>query len=439
MPRKLMLGFFLAAAASPLFAQADRPSSTAEPVTGRWVVTADVHGTPIYVPMDLAQRGEKISGTYDGQKLEGSFKGGALHFEAKDDMGGQIVDGTLVDGALSGKVVDYDNANKEHPDQYTFTATPVRDRGPVVPRRHEFVPSAFYREFSALNEPVLTVSSGDTIHTSTIDAGGADETGQRRIAGGNPQTGPFYVESAMPGDTLSVHLIRLRLNRDYAVSDDAIVPRGLNSALAAKMQHGGKTVRWHLDLAQGLASPERPGEHTMHYRIPVHPMLGCIATAPSPARAAPNTGDSGSFGGNLDFNEVVEGATIYLPVFVPGALLYVGDGHAIQGDGELNGNALETSLDVEFTVNVIPKRRTPAPRIESTTHIMAVGFGGSLDDAFREATSNMAQWLVEDYKLTPSEIAEVIGPTAEYKVSEVADRNAGIVLKIPKELLQTMR
>jgi acetamidase/formamidase len=439
MPLKSMLGFFLAAAASPLFAQTDRPSSTAEPLTGHWVVASDVHGTPIYVPMDLAQRGEKISGTYDGQKLEGSFKGGALHFEAKDDSGGQIVDGTLVDGALSGKIVDYDNANKEHPDRYTFTATLVRDRRPVVPRRHELVPSAFYREFSALNKPILTVASGDTIHTSTIDAGGADETGQRRSAGGNPQTGPFYVESAMPGDTLSVHLIRLRLNRDYAVSDDAIVPRGLNSALAAKMQGGGKTVRWHLDLTQGLASPERAGEHTTQYRIPVHPMLGCIATAPSAARAAPSSGDSGSFGGNMDFNEVVEGATIYLPVFVPGALLYVGDGHAIQGDGELNGNALETSLDVEFTVNVIPRRRTPAPRIESTTHIMAMGLGGSLDDAFREATSNMAQWLVEDYKLTPSEIAEVIGPAAEYKVSEVADRNAGIVLKIPKVLLQKMR
>jgi len=439
MPCKSMLGLILVAAACRLFAQTGPPSSTAEPLTGRWVVAADVHGTPIYVPMDIAQRGEKLSGTYDGQTLQGSFKGGVLHFEAKDDSGGEIVDGTLVNGALSGKIVDYNNANKEHPDRYTFTATLVRDRKPLVPQRHEFVPSAFYREFSALNEPALTVSSGDTIHTRTVDAGGADETGRKRSAGGNPQSGPFYVESAMPGDTLAVHLIRLRLNRDYAVSYDGIVPRGLNSALAAKMHDTGKPVRWRLDLTQGLASPERTAEHTTQYRIPVHPMLGCIATAPSPARAAPSTGDSGSFGGNMDFNEVVEGATVYLPVFVPGALLYVGDGHAIQGDGELNGDALETSLDIEFTVEVIPQRRTPAPRIESATHIMAMGLGGSLDDAFREATSNMAQWLIEDYKLTPSEIAEVIGPTAEYKVSEVADRNAGIVLKIPKEVLQKMR
>jgi acetamidase/formamidase len=139
-----------------------------------------------------------------------------------------------------------------------------------------------------------------------------------------------------------------------------------------------------------------------------------------------------------DFNEIVEGATIYLPVSVPGALLYLGDGHAAQGDGELNGNALETSLDVEFTVDIIPGRRTPGPRVESTTHIMAMGLGGSLDDAFKSATANMAGWIAEDYKLTPSEIAELFGTAAEYRVSEVANRNAGVVLKISKERLKSL-
>jgi amidase len=123
-------------------------------------------------------------------------------------------------------------------------------------------------------------------------------------------------------------------------------------------------------------------------------------------------------------------------VSVPGALLYVGDGHAVQGDGELNGNALETSMDVEFTVDVIPGKRLQGPRVESATHIMAVGLDGSLDDAFRAATSSMAQWLMDDYKLTPSEVAQVLGTSSEYKVSEAADRNAGVVLKINKERLQ---
>ena len=439
MPFRGALCCFLAIAVAPLLPQIDQPPGAGKSLAGRWLVTADMHGTPVHISMDIAQQGEKISGTYDRQRLQGSIKGASLHFVAQDDSGEEIGDGTLLDGVLSGTIVDYDEANKEHPDRYTFTATLVPERLPVVPRRHEFAPSIFYREFSALHTPVLTVSPGDTIHTSTVDASGADETGQRRSLGGNPQTGPIYVESATPGDTLVVHLTRLRLNRDYALSDDAIVARGLDSGLAVKMQDGGKTVRWHLDLSKGLASLEKPGEHTAQYTIPVHPMLGCLATAPAPARAAPNTGDSGSFGGNMDFNELVEGATIHLPVFVPGALLYVGDGHAVQGDGELNGNALETSLDVEFTVNVIPRRRTPAPRVESDTHIMAMGLGGSLDDAFRNATSNMAQWLIEDYKLTPREVAEVLGPAAEYKVSEVADRNAGIVLKIRKDLLKRIQ
>ncbi|PYU52321.1 MAG: hypothetical protein DMG48_06575 [Acidobacteria bacterium] len=167
-------------------------------------------------------------------------------------------------------------------------------------------------------------------------------------------------------------------------------------------------------------------------------MLGCVAVAPNVAQAPPGSGDSGRYGGNMDFNEIVEGATVYLPVSVPGALLYVGDGHALQGDGELNGNALETSMDVEFTVDVIPGKRVPGPRVESATHLIAMGLAGSLDDAFRGATANMAQWLTEEYKLTLSKVGQVLGTSAEYKVSEVADRNAGMVLKINKERLKLL-
>ena len=140
----------------------------------------------------------------------------------------------------------------------------------------------------------------------------------------------------------------------------------------------------------------------------------------------------------MDFNEIVEGATVYLPVNVPGALLYVGDGHASQGDGELNGNALETSMDVEFTVDVIPGKSVFAPRVESATHIIAMGLAGSLDEAFRMATANMESWLRDKYALTPSEMAQVLGTSAEYKISEVADRNAGVVLMIKKDRLNSL-
>lgn len=299
-------------------------------------------------------------------------------------------------------------------------------------RRHEFTPSVFYRQFSAANAPVLTIAPGDTIHTTTIDAAGVDEKGQSRSPPGNSQTGPFFVAGAMPGDMLAVHIVRLRLNRDWAVSDDAMVPRAVGSLAALKTS--GKPVRWTLERETGLARPEKPSEHLGAYAVPVRPMLGCIATAAA-GGAAPDARDSGAYGGNMDFNEIVEGATVYLPVSVPGGLLYFGDGHALQGDGELNGNALETSLDVEVTVELIRGRGAPGPRVETQTHIMGMGLARTLDDAFREATGNLSDWLARDYGLTSAEIAELIGTAVEYRISEVADRNAGVVAKLAKARL----
>jgi amidase len=416
---------------------AARPSNAG--ASGRWIVNADFFGTPLFYQMHLKEEAGKLMGDFGGDKLEGTVTGNAIHFVAKDEQGGtEECTATVKGGTMSGTIVFTDPGDPARPDTHAFTATIAPQRRAGVPQRHEFTPTTFYRQFSAANKPALTVSPGDTVHTTTVDAGGTDEKGVTRVLGGNPETGPFYVETAMPGDTLVVQLTRVRLNRDWAMSDDAIVPRGLDTDLAVKMKDGGKSVRWHLDTAHGVATLEKPPEHLAHYSVPLRPMLGCVATAPPVAAAAPGTGDSGGFGGNMDFNEVVEGATIYLPVRTPGALLYLGDGHAAQGDGELNGNALETSMDVEFTVDVIPGKRVPGPRVESATHIMAVGLDGSIDDAFRHATANMVAWLEEKYALTPTEAAEVLGTSAEYKVSEVADRNAGVVLKINKERLRTL-
>jgi acetamidase/formamidase len=405
-------------------------------ITGHWLITADFFGTSLNASMDLNEHGDRITGTFRGGKVEGTVSANAVHFVAKDEEGNKSeCAATIQGGVLTGTFVFISVDSKVNTETHSFTAklAPQRPAGP--PRRHEFTPTVFYRQFSPLNKPVLTVSPGDTIHTTTVDAGGKDEKGVSRVLGGNPETGPFYVESAVPGDTLVVHIVRLKLNRDWAGSDDSIVDRGMNSDLAVKMKDAGKSVRWHLDPARGVASPEKPGEHMARYTVPLRPMLGCVATATGLAQAPPGSGDSGGYGGNMDFNENVEGATIYLPVSVPGAMLYFGDGHAAQGDGELNGNALETSMDVEISVDVISKKRLGGPRVESVTHIMAMGLAGSLDDAFREATSSMAQWLTDDYKLTPSEVAQVLGTSSEYRVSEVADRNAGVVIKINKERL----
>lgn len=413
-------------------------SSNPSDLSGRWMMTAEIFGTPLYYRLNLTQQGNKLTGDFGGDKLEGTVEGNTMQFHAVDEEGGyEDCKATISNGALSGTVIFADASDKEHPQTRSFTARLVPPRkANTSPQRHEFTPGNFYRRFSSEIKPVLTIQPGDTIHTTTVDAGGTDEKGVRRVLGGNPETGPFYIEGTFPGDTLVVHIVKLKLNRDYAISDDGIVDRGLTSDLAIKTKDNNNNIRWHLDLQRGVATPEKPGEHMKNYSVPVRPMLGCVATAVPPAAAPPGTGDSGRFGGNMDFNEVVEGNTVYLPVSTPGALLYFGDGHALQGDGELNGNALETSMDVEVTVDVISGKPLRGPRVESATHIIAMGLDGSLDGAFRNATDNMANWLMDTYKLTASEVAQVIGTAAEYKVSEVADRNAGIVLKISKERLQ---
>lgn len=428
----------LVAFSTSLYAQASQSNEATPSLTGHWSADVNYLGTHLYSGFELNQQGEKLTGKLNGDALEGSIQGNSFHFVAKDNDGGtRQVRGDMQSGALHGEAIDTDANSPTHPVTYTFIATRRPPRPTAPPQRHEFTPTVFYRQFSPFNQPVLTVNPGDTIHTSTVDAAGNDHDSVKRVLGGNPQTGPFYVESAMPGDILVVRILRLRLNRDWALSDDDIVQRATDSDLAIKMKDGGKTVIWHLDLAKGTASLAKPSAHLAHYTVPLRPMLGCIATAPGPEQAPPGTGDSGRYGGNMDFNEITEGATVYLPVSNPGALLYLGDAHAAQGDGELNGNALETSMDVEFTVDVISDRWLPAPRVETATSIIAMGLG-SLDDAFREATSNMAQWLADDYKLTPPEVAEFLGTAAHYNVSEAADRNAGMVLRIDKARLETI-
>jgi amidase len=416
-----------------------RAQSSQPVVSGNWIATAEAYGTTAYFRFQLQQSGATVTGTVGGQKIQGTLNGDALHLLATQKSGDATeIAAAVSNGSITGTETQIDAGDKANPRVIKFTAVPIPTRPSGPAQRHEFTPTVFYRQYSPSNAPVLTINPGDTIHTTTVDAGGADEHGVRRVRGGNPETGPFYIESAEPGDTLVIHIVRLKLNRDYAVSDDSIVESALNRNLAEKVRDNGKTIRWHLDPGKGIATPIDPSANLAHFSVPLRPMLGCIATAVFPAVAPPGTGDSGYYGGNMDFNEITEGATVYLPVLNPGALLYFGDGHALMSDGEINGNALETSMDVKLTVDVIQNKRLPSVRVETPTHIIAMGLQGDLDDAFRSATSSMAQWLAEDYKLNPSEIAQVIGTAAEYKVSEVADRNSGVVLKLRKDVLETL-
>lgn len=416
-------------------------SAAAQSTVTTYVVTLDYFGGKLFWRLTLRDTAGTLTGDLDGDVVNGKRSGNHISFHAYDKNGGtEDLDGTVADGRITGTIMWLQDGNPPaNATRHNFTAdfSPTR-AADAKPAYVEFTPTKFHRQFSSEITPVLHLWPGDTLHTTTVDAGGFDFAGVRHSQGGNPETGPFFIETAMPGDTLVIHIKRLKLNRDYAMSDDGLVNRASSTELAVKMKDGGKDVRWRLDLTKGVATTELPGDHLKSYTVPLRPMLGCVAVAPGPGPAFP-TGDSGDWGGNMDFNEIVEGNIVYLPIAVPGALLFIGDAHAAMGDGELSGNALETSMDVEISVDVVPGRRPPGPRVESPSEIMAMGLAGSLDDAIKSATGNMADWLEFSYHLTPSEIAQVLGASAEFRISEVADRNAGIVLKLRKDRLQEIQ
>jgi amidase len=220
---------------------------------------------------------------------------------------------------------------------------------------------------------------------------------------------------------------------------DAIVGRALGSSLLTQAGDLGAPIRWKLDREKGLASLENPTERLKNISIPIRPMLGGLGVAPGNGMPAISTGDTGRFGGNMDFPEVIEGNTVYLMVQQPGALLYLGDAHALQGDGETSQYGLETSMDVEFTVDVIKGKTINGPRIESPSQLMVLGQAGSLDEALKMATTGLVQWMQQDYGLSLSECGIVLGSSVHYSVPNLAGRSVGVAAKLDKSVFQSIR
>jgi amidase len=438
--RRLLKVFFGLFLSSSLLGQnsADRPQGD---LSGDWVLTTVVFGENLGERLQLKVEKDQISGTLfrdEGVALKGTVKGRELKFSFKESGGDQSeYTGHISGEALVGEYTTVDSHGGKTTGTWSAGRILVRPAG--GPRQLEFVPQVFQRAFSSKTEPVLHIWPGDSVHTTSVDAGGADEKGVTRVLGGNPLTGPFYVETAMPGDVLAITIKKLKLNRDWAISDKAFVSRAMTNEYAAKNKQDWSDTRWHLDLEKGIATLEKPSEAMKNFSVPVRPMLGCVGVAPGFGSAPISSQDSGGYGGNMDFNQIAEGTTLYLGVSQPGALLYVGDGHALQGDGELNGNALETSMDIEFSVEVRQKKEIGTVRAENADFLMAMALAGSLDNAFSRATSELATWLQEDYKLSSSDVAAILGTSIQYSISEVADRNVGVIAKISKKALAAVK
>ena len=412
--------------------QGVQPAHSAD-ISGSWEFSAVVVDNKWASRLDFKVDGEKLTGTSGGLLIIGRLLEASLEFGLWTETMRPIavLKGTTENGKLRGTITLNGQTG-------SWTAQRPSTRPPDAPRVHTFEPKQFHRLFAGSIDPVLKIYPGDTVHTWSVDSGGVDHETIRRSMGGNPQTGPFYIEGALPGDTLVVHLKRVRLNRDSASSGSSIV----GSALTPNYLQNVKNVpsfqgKWKLDRERGVAMLANPTEKLKNFSITLRPMLGCVAVAP-PRKEALATGDLGAFGGNLDYNEVREGTTLYLPVFEPGALLFMGDGHAAQGDGELTGDALETSMEIEFTVDVIQGKAASGPRAENDEYLMVFGIGGSLQEALQRATTGLAQWIESDYKLNSAETAVVLGTSIRYDVAELVDPHLNVVAKIRKSVLSQL-
>lgn len=408
---------------------------SAADVTGEWNAHLIRFGENFAAArIQLTTDGKKIHGTLNELKLEGTLEGSHLHLSATrpgNESWGTF-DGELKGDELAGTV-------KQGKDEFGWAAQRATSAATAAPQNRVFAPEKFHRQFSGAIAPALHIHSGDTIKTTTVDAGGFDAKGVRRSMGGNPETGPFYVEGAMPGDTLAIHLTRVQLSRDTAMSGDRIVPTAVRPDYYRDAKFDDKfDSNWKLDRQAGTGALAKPTDRLKNFKVKLQPMIGCIGVAP-PANQAFRSGWLGSWGGNMDYSGVREGTTVYLPVYQEGALLFVGDGHALEGDGELNGDALETSMDVEFTVKLIRGESTQAPRFESDEYLMASGIAGSLQDALQQATSELARWLERDYKLSANESNVILGTSIHYDIAEVVDPQVHIVAKVSKSVLATLK
>ena len=298
---------------------------------------------------------------------------------------------------------------------------------------HHFDPTIYYTAMGTY-PPVLHIADGDSVHTTTVDARGMDKSGRAVTERGNPQTGPFYVEGAEPGDTVAIHFDRLRPNRLIGWTQTVVAANVVDPEFVPELPRERTLAEWKVDLASWRAILQEPKTALGEYSVALSPMLGCFGVAP-PRGQAISTATSSTHGGNMDYRGFVEGVTVYFPVAVPGALLFVGDGHAIQGDGEIVGTGIEISFDVDFTVRLLKGKTIQWPRAENDDYIMTVGNARPLDQALQHATTEMMRWLQEDYRLDGRAASILLGQCVRYDLGNVFDPAYTMVCKVEKKLL----
>jgi acetamidase/formamidase len=418
--------------------------AAAADISGDWIaqILAQGQAEPQYARVSLKVEGSAVGGMWGELRIDGTLAGGKIDLKLGDSAG--VLTGLVTGDAITGTGSGIRPARGGRGGRGGGGGGPVSfvlkrpAVPPAAPRSINFEPTDFFAIYSAANKPALTIFPGDVVHTWTADAGGVDAKGVRH-RGGDSNIGPFYVEGALPGDTLVVHLLKVRTNRPTAHQGTRINAHAVTAAYLARFEvDPNVTGDWTLLPEKGIAVPAHPSEHMKNYSIPLKPMLGCISVAPAGDEQF-RGGDLGPFGGNLDYNDNVEGTTLYFPVFHAGALLGMGDGHAAMGDGEVTGGAIETSMDVDFSVEVIKGDSSAQVRAETKDYLIAFGVAGSVPESIQISTSQLATWLKKDYKLSDSEVAILLASTLKYDVTELVDSRFNVVAKVPKSVLAGLK
>jgi amidase len=292
-----------------------------------------------------------------------------------------------------------------------------------------FEPARWGNLFGGSEPPILVLNPGDTVRTRTLDAHGFDERDEPVGTRPNPLTGPFGIEGAEPGDTLAVRLDELHPNRLTCWSHRYLAENVLDPAAVRRLPEQDY-ARWRIDPQSRSLTPAEPPAR-LALTLPMRPMLGCIGTAPADGQALPSA-TAGPHGGNMDYPGIAAGATVYLPVFVRGAGLYVGDGHVTQGDGEIAGSGTEVSFDVQFTVALLKGQRCGWPRGENAEWLFTLGNARPLEQALQHATTEMVRWLEEQYGLDAASTGLLLGQAVRYDIGNVFDPAYTVACKVPK-------
>ena len=292
----------------------------------------------------------------------------------------------------------------------------------------------------AVAPPVAHLKSGDILETNTVDAFGnviqKPSDPLSLVKGDNPLTGPFYIEGAEPGDTLAVKILDLEVDSNQGVGAFAPGFGALNKTTYTPMLHTPlpeKIWFYPIDHATNTATFHAL-DSDFSVKIPLHPFFGCIGVAPAGGEARSSIVPE-AFGGNMDSPEASVRNTVYFPVNVSGALLYMGDGHAAMGDGEIAGTAIEVPLRARIQVNVIKGQKINWPRFESQDAIMTVGAYRPLDDCLRIAFTELVGWIHNDYGLSELDAYELLSKVAKIHLNEMVDPNYVIVASIEKKFL----